>query len=157
MRVRATLAGIALGSAAALTSLHASSDPGQPTVIRPDELAWLSPPQIPDLSVAFMVGAEREPGSYALRVRLRGGGRIPPHTHPDARNTVVLSGTLRVGFGETFDPARTVAVQPGEVYVAAAGVPHYLWAKDGDVEYQENGQGPTGSQFLGGPPPPPAR
>lgn len=34
------------------------------------------------------------------------------------------------------------------VYVAPAGVPHHLWAKDGAVTYQEGGAGPTGNAFL---------
>jgi hypothetical protein len=29
------------------------------------------------------------------------------------------------------------------VYVAPQGVPHYVYAKDGDVVYQEAGVGPT--------------
>ncbi|MBP7149731.1 MAG: cupin domain-containing protein, partial [Acidobacteria bacterium] len=66
---------------------------------------------------------------------------------PDERNTTVISGTVYVGFGESFDETKIVAVPAGAVYVAPAGVPHYLWAKDGDVVYQEAGVGPTGTSF----------
>jgi quercetin dioxygenase-like cupin family protein len=78
-----------------------------------------------------------------FRVRLAQGGKIPVHTHPDTRNSTVLSGTLYVGFGDTADETRVVAVPTGAVYVAPANVPHYLWARDGDVVYQEGGVGPT--------------
>lgn len=74
---------------------------------------------------------------------LQQGGKIPVHTHPDTRYSTVLSGTLYVGFGETFDESTLVVVPTGAVYVAPAGVKHYLYAKDGDVEYQEGGVGPT--------------
>ena len=48
----------------------------------------------------------------------------------------MLSGTLYVGFGEQFDESTLVAVPAGAVYVAPAGVPHFLMAKDGEVIYQ---------------------
>ena len=91
----------------------------------------------------LVIGAEKDSGSYLLRVRLARGAWIPPHTHPDERSSTVLSGTLYVGFGEVADEARLVAIPAGGVYVAPANMPHYLWAKDGDVIYQESGIGPT--------------
>lgn len=100
------------------------------------------------VAALWVVGAERRPGPYLLRVKLAAGGRIPPHTHPDACNATVLAGTLHVGFGATFDAARLVAIPGGAVYVAPANVPHYGWAKDGDVLYQEAGVGPTGTAFV---------
>jgi hypothetical protein len=33
--------------------------------------------------------------------------------------------------------------------VAPAGVPHYIWAKDGEALYQEAGMGPTGVTLIG--------
>jgi len=60
----------------------------------------------------------------------------------------VLSGTLYVGFGETFDETKVVAIPSGAVYVAPAEVPHYIWAKEGEVWYQEMGMGPIGTVFI---------
>lgn len=97
-----------------------------------------------------MVGAEQAPGLYALRVRLDAGARIPPHTHPDIRYSTVLKGTLYVGFGGAVDESAMVAVPAGAVYVAPADQPHYLWARDGAVEYQESGVGPTGTIVVAG-------
>lgn len=119
-----------------------------PAPILPERLTWVSPPTLPALRSAWLVGSESQPGLYLLRVKLAAGGRIPPHTHPDDRWTTVLSGTLWVSFGPTFEENRVVAIPVGAVYVAPAGVPHFVWAKVGDVEYQEMGQGPTGTVFL---------
>ena len=77
------------------------------------------------------------------------GGKIPPHTHPDKRYSTVLKGNLYVGFGSEADEAKVFVVPEGGVYVAPAKVPHYLWAKDGDVVYQEAGTGPTATVFTG--------
>ncbi len=119
-----------------------------PTVIRPDTLHWVSPPNHPALQSAWILGTETQPGLYVLRVKLAAGGKIPPHTHPDERVTTVLSGTLSVGFGQTFDENAMITIPTGAVYVAPAQTPHYVWAKDGAVSYQEIGIGPTGTAFI---------
>ncbi len=120
----------------------------QPEPIRPEARAWFSPPLQPGLRAAWLLGSEKEAGPYVLRVQLAPGARIPPHSHPDTRHSTVLRGTLYVGFGDTVDEARWVAVPAGALYVAPAGVPHWLWAKDGEVEYQEAGSGPTATRPL---------
>jgi quercetin dioxygenase-like cupin family protein len=118
-----------------------------PRVVLPDRLTFTTPPPIPDLRSAFVLGAENDPGLYAIRVRLKAGGRVPVHTHPDTRYSTILSGTLYVGFGTAADDTRMTAVPAGAVYVAPANVPHFLWAKDGEVVYQEAGMGPTGTRM----------
>jgi quercetin dioxygenase-like cupin family protein len=131
----------------ALTTTGA--EPPAVQVVRPEALAFTSPPAIPDLRSAWVLGREDESGTYAIRVVLKAGGRVPVHTHPDTRYSTVLSGTLYVGFGEVARDAAMVAVPAGAVYVAPANVPHYLWARDGEVVYQEAGQGPTGTRIAG--------
>ena len=85
---------------------------------------------------------------YCVRVKLAAGGRIPPHTHPDGRNSTVLQGVLYVGFGRTFDESKVVAIPTGAICVIPADVPHHVWAKDGDVVYQEAGVGITRTIFI---------
>lgn len=126
----------------------AHAQAGAPAPILPDSLRWVSNPNLSGVQVAWVLGTATGPGLYAFRVRLAPGSRIPPHTHPDERNTTVLAGTLYVGFGEVFDESKTVAVPAGSIYVAPANVPHYVWAKDGDAMYQESGIGPTGTTII---------
>lgn len=109
----------------------------------PQDLVWFSPPGNASLQGAWVLGAEDKPGPYLLRVKLAPGARIAPHTHPDERNSTVLSGTLYVGFGAVFDETKVVAIPAGGVYVAPANVPHYVWATDAEAIYQEAGVGPT--------------
>jgi hypothetical protein len=47
-----------------------------------------------------------------------------------------------------FDAALLVAIPTGAVYVAPAGVPHFLEARNGAVVYQEAGVGPTGTGWV---------
>jgi quercetin dioxygenase-like cupin family protein len=118
-----------------------------PTPVLADDLKWAGPPDLPALKAAWMLGGEKDAGPYVLRVRLAEGGRVGVHTHPEDRVTSVLSGTLYVGFGTVFDETRVQAVPAGAIYLAPADQAHYVWARDGDVEYQENGFGPTATDF----------
>jgi quercetin dioxygenase-like cupin family protein len=126
----------------------ATGQSSAPVPILPDSIPWVSPPNMSGLQAAWVLGAEQKPGAYILRVKLAKGTKIPPHTHPDERNTTVLKGTIYVGFGKTFDEAKVVAIPAGAVYVAPANVPHYVWARDGDAIYQEAGVGPTDTVLL---------
>src|SRR5262249_56254200 len=113
--------------------------------VLPDSIRWVSPPNLSGVQAAWVLGAEQKPRPYILRVKLASGARIPPHTHPDERNSTVLTGTIYVGFGETFDEAKVVAIPAGGVYITPVNVPHYVWAKDGDAIYHEAAASPTGT------------
>lgn len=166
-------AALALAAAFACTTAHAERDPDAPDetppeaaatdeivtpvapeppgptvqAISPAQATWVEPPNLAGLRAAWLVGNETDPGPYALRLRLAQGGRIGVHVHPDDRLTTVLSGTLYVGFGTIFDETRVHPIPAGAVYVAPADQPHYVWARDGDVEYQESGFAPTATNF----------
>lgn len=127
----------------ACLSLPAAAQLRSPQPLLPEAQVWFSPPGNPAARATWMLGSESASGPYLLRVVLAAGARLPPHTHPDTRSSTVLAGTLLVGFGERFDAEVMVAVPAGGVYVAPAGVPHFLWARDGEVIYQEAGAGPT--------------
>ena len=137
-----------LAAGCALVIGSAFAQDSSPTAILPSTVRWTPLPAVPGLESAWFVGAPDRPGIYAQRVKLPSGARIPPHTHPDDRFSVVLSGSIHVGFGELFDERKVVVIPTGGVYVAPAGVPHYVWAKDGDAVYQESGFGPTATEFV---------
>ena len=131
-----------------LGSTSAIAQDRPPAPLLPDHIQFVSPPGLPGVQVAQILGDLSRSVPYLVRVKLGPGTRIPPHTHPDERSSTVLKGTLYVGFGETFAESQIVAVPTGGIYVALVGVPHYLWAKDGEVIYQEAGTGPTGVTFI---------
>lgn len=122
-----------------------------PESIVTDELNWVSPDTLAGLEFSWIAGSETVTGLYVLRVRLAPDTRIPPHSHPDQRLSTVLSGKLYVGFGEEFDENHLTAIESGNAYISPANTPHYIWAKEGAVEYQETGVGPTATHFVKGP------
>ncbi len=117
-----------------------------PVPIELEQTQWVSVPNLSGLQVAWAIGSEEGAGLYVLRVKLEADARIPVHTHPDERISTVLSGTLYVGFGDQFDEKSLVKIVEGACYVAPAGVAHFVWAKDGEVVYQEMGSGPTATK-----------
>ena len=119
-----------------------------PQLILPESLRWIDAPSGLPLQAAWVLGAEHKPEPYLVRVKLAAGGVIPPHTHPDTRQTTVLSGTLYVGFGTRFDATRLVALLAGAVYVAPAGLAHFIAAQQQTVMYQETGIGPTATLII---------
>lgn len=134
---------------AALATTVLAQDAAAPDPILPQELQWQASPALPGAESVWVVGAADRQGIYAQRVKLAQGAMIVPHVHSDERFSVVLAGTIYVGFGDKFDESRVVAVPTGGVYIAPAGVPHFVWAKDGAAEYQESGVGPTTTTFTG--------
>lgn len=118
----------------------------KPEPILPGSLKWAGAAGA--AQNVMVVGAADKAGLYQQRVRMPPGSKIQPHTHPDERISVVLEGTIYVGFGEKFDESNVVAIPTGAVYVAPAGTPHYVWAKDGAAIYQEGGMGPTATKFT---------
>ena len=105
-------------------------------------------PVLPGISSTFIVGAFDKAGLYAAPGRMARGSKFPPHSHPDVRLTIVTSGTMFLGEGETFDEAKLVAYPVGTVAITPAGTPHYMMARDGDVTVLEIGAGPSGATFV---------
>ena len=95
-----------------------------------------------------LIGDPRAEGLYVTRTFIPKGGKVIPHTHSDSRTVVVLSGTYYYGIGEVFDESRMVALPPGSFLTEPAGVPHFTWAKDGDVIVQTTAIGPSGTQII---------
>ncbi len=132
---------------ACVTFTGLAQAPAAPTPILPQDLKWQASPTLPGAESVWVIGAADRQGIYAQRVKLAEGAMISPHVHSDERFSVVLAGTIYVGFGEQFAETQVVAIPAGGVYIAPAGVAHYVWAKVGAAEYQESGIGPTGTTF----------
>lgn len=135
--------------AATLLTACATPQTGHPT----DHAHWLSGSDYTpvgnatNMDAAFLIGSPAQPGLYTIRVHLKDDGLMPPHSHPDDRMIIVLSGTLHYGFGTTADPSATTAYPTGATFLAKANDPHYAIGR-GDVIYQESGMAPTGTKWV---------
>lgn len=117
--------------------------------IKPDQIKWSQHPALPKGNMrAVVYGDPTKPGPYVNRLRQPQGTKIMPHTHPDDRIYTVLSGTLWLGMGDTWDETKLVAYPQGTVIYMPAKLSHFQSAKSGEYEIQINGAGPTDLTFI---------
>lgn len=140
----------ALSAALAVLLPAASSvaqEPAPAIDLLPADVAWRASP-VPGVQTAVLSGNLLQPGLYLLRVKIAKDARLMPHTHPDVRYTTVLSGEMRLGFGDTFEESRMKSYPAGAIIAIPANAPHYVSAPDGEVIVQDTGMGPTASTPL---------
>ncbi|TCI07476.1 cupin domain-containing protein [Dyella soli] len=102
----------------------------------------------PGAQLAVLVGNPKSPGPYVVRVKVPGGVKLMPHTHPEDRIYTVISGVFYIGLGKTFDASKLVAYGPGSVIVLPANTPHFHWARSGEYVTQVSGNGPLGIEYV---------
>jgi len=127
--------------------------PTQPAAEIPS-LFWLPEDiQFPEMPAGasrtiMLVGDPKTEGLYVTRTLIPQGAQTIPHFHPDSRTVTVLSGVCYYGRGEVFDENRTIPFPPGSFFTEPAGIPHFIWAKDGDVILQTAAIGPSGTHIV---------
>jgi quercetin dioxygenase-like cupin family protein len=116
----------------------------------PDEIPWGPPPPFlqPGAQLAVIEGNPMgATGDYTVRVKMPAGYQIAPHWHPKQENVTVLSGTLKVGMGDTMDESKMQSFAAGSF----AGVPprmhHYAMA-DGETTIQIHGMAPLKVNYV---------
>lgn len=112
-------------------------------------IAWGDPP--PGLpagaKVAVVSGDPAQAGPFIIRVTMPSGYKVPPHWHPAAENITVLSGTLAVGMGDTWDDAQLQNLATGSFVTMPADMRHYALARATTV-IQLHGQGPFAISYV---------
>lgn len=104
----------------------------------------------PHAELAKVVGDPSLPGPYVVRVKVAGGVKLLPHTHPEDRVYTVISGVFYIGFGSVFDASRLQAYGPGSIVVLPGNTPHFHWAMSGEYVSQVSGVGPLGIEYVDG-------
>jgi quercetin dioxygenase-like cupin family protein len=114
-----------------------------------ENVQWQAFPAFPpEARLAVLVGDPAKPGPYVVRVKLPGGVKLMPHTHPEDRIYTVISGVFYIGLGTAFDANKLKAYAPGSVVVLPANTPHFHWAKSGEYMTQVAGVGPLGIKYV---------
>jgi quercetin dioxygenase-like cupin family protein len=118
-------------------------------MLAPQEIKWSpGPASIPPGSeVAVLFGDPSKEGLFAIRLKLPKGYRIAPHTHPKPEVVTVISGTFRLGMGDSFDQSKTKALPAGSFVALAPGMVHYA-STDEDTVIQLNSTGPWSLNYV---------
>lgn len=76
--------------------------------------------------MAVLEGDPKAPGIFTIRLKVRAGAKIAPHSHPRPERVTVLSGRVLVGFGDVVDEKNTTAFTAGAFYVNPPDAHHYV-------------------------------
>ena len=135
--------------ALAVPSAHAQESG---LVVTPSEMQWKRG-DVPGLESVQIIGGQFKPGPYVAMVKFPANFTVKPHSHPEARQYTVISGTWYVGWGSTFDESKLKALPPGSFYTEPANVPHFVLTKE-PVIIQVTGTGPSATNYTAPPPAP---
>jgi anti-sigma factor ChrR (cupin superfamily) len=75
------------------------------------------------------------------------GYRIAPHWHPQRENVTVISGTFKVGMGDTFDKDKMGSFPAGSFAYLDPDMHHYAMAS-GEVIVQVHGSAPLQFNYV---------
>jgi quercetin dioxygenase-like cupin family protein len=144
MRLGLSTAAIAFLAAALVSPLSAAEK-----IMTPQDVKWSpGPASIPKGSeMAVLYGDPSKEGLFAMRLKLPQGYQIPPHTHPKPEVVTVISGTFRLGMGETADLDKAKALPAGSFFALEPGMAHYA-AADEDTVIQLNSTGPWTIDYV---------
>jgi quercetin dioxygenase-like cupin family protein len=146
----ATLLALSLAAAADHADKKGGTDAKKGDVlVTPADLKWQDgPPSLPKgAKIALVEGDPSKKGPFVMRARMPDGYRIPPHTHPKDERVTVLSGTLYLGMGGTFDKKAGKALPAGSYARTGAGMKHFGWTK-GETVIQVHGEGPWTIEYV---------
>jgi mannose-6-phosphate isomerase-like protein (cupin superfamily) len=116
----------------------------------PDQVKWgPAPPFIPaGAQLAVLEGNPMaDSGDFTIRLKMPDGYRVAPHTHPNRENVTVLSGTLKVGMGDTFDASKMMSFGAGSFAYLDPSMHHYA-AASGETVIQIHGMSPAKFNYI---------
>lgn len=93
-----------------------------------DDIKWgPAPPSLPPgAQAAVLDGDPSQPGLFAIRLKFPAGYSVAPHWHPTDEHVTVLSGSLRMGMGDTVDDASMHALKAHAYKKMPAKASHYV-------------------------------
>lgn len=116
----------------------------------PDQVKWGPAPPVVEAAAQFAV-LEGDPmaasGDFTIRLKMPAGFKIAPHWHPKRENVTVISGTFKVGMGDTFDQSKMMSFPAGSFAYLDPEMHHYAMA-DGDVIVQVHGMSPLQFNYV---------
>jgi len=140
----------ALCVAGHLVTIAAQAGAHEKNAFTPDTIQWGPPPPFV-ASGAQLAVIEGNPaastGDYTVRLKMPDGYRIAPHWHPQRENVTVISGTFKVGMGDTFDKEKMGSFPAGSFAYLDPDMHHYAMAS-GEVIVQVHGRAPLQFNYV---------
>jgi quercetin dioxygenase-like cupin family protein len=146
--MKLTRSAAALALACAALALPASAADNH-TIVAANEVKWSpGPASMPKgAEAAVLFGDPSKEGVFAMRLKMPKGYQIAPHSHPKPEVVTVISGTFRIGMGETADPAKAKALTAGGLFAFPPGMTHFA-STDEETVIQLNSVGPWALTYV---------
>src|SRR5262249_10198927 len=103
---------------------------GEHVMLAPSELTWTDLPALPGVKIAVIEGPLSEAVPIMFRLKFPANYKVPPHYHPGIEHVTIISGTLNMGIGATFDQTKTRALTPGSVAIMQPKTQHFVWTSE---------------------------
>jgi quercetin dioxygenase-like cupin family protein len=117
--------------------------------ITADQVKWVPAPASipPGAQIAVLYGDPSKEGLFAMRLKLPKGYAIAPHTHPKEEIVTIISGTFKLGMGETADASKATPLPAGSFFAFPPGMAHFA-STDEETVVQINTTGPWGLTYV---------
>ncbi len=133
-----------------VVTIGAQTASSEKHVFRPDAIPYGPAPAFV-VAGAQLAVLEGNPGAasgdYTVRLKMPDGYRIAPHWHPQRENVTVISGTFKVGMGDSFDESKMGAFPAGSFAFLDPEMHHYAMAS-GEVVVQVHGKSPLQFNYV---------
>ncbi|HLQ75902.1 MAG TPA: DUF4440 domain-containing protein [Terriglobia bacterium] len=131
---------------------NSNSGDASPTahvMVEAASIKWGPPPPSlpPGSKIAIIAGDPSKPGPFVIRAQVPAGYKVAPHWHPGDENLTILSGTVALGMGETWDESKMQSVGAGGYAALPAQMRHYFLAKTA-ATFQVHGMGPFTVNYI---------
>ena len=116
---------------------------------QPGSLKWAAaPPVLPKgAQIAVLYGDPDKAEPFVFRLKFPAGYEVAAHMHPNDYDVTLLAGTMYLGMGDKFDPARGDGLTAGSYLHLPKGTHHYEWTNE-DTVIELSGVGPVGMTYL---------
>jgi len=139
-----------LGVAGHMVTVAAHPGAHDKNAFTPETIPWGPPPPFvaPGAQLAVIEGnPAASTGDFTVRLKMPDGYRIAPHWHPQRENVTVISGTFKVGMGDTFDKDKMGSFPAGSFAYLDPDMHHYAMAS-GEVIVQIHGSAPLQLNYV---------
>lgn len=98
-------------------------------IFLPKDIQWQDGPEsLPKgAKVAVLEGDPAKEGLFTMRLKFPADYRIPPHWHPMLENVTVITGTLYLGMGDTFDTETATPLPVGSFAYMQPRIHHFAF------------------------------
>ena len=123
--------------------------PTSHVMVKPASITWGDPlPSLPPGSkIAVIAGDPSKAIPLVIRAQVPAGYKVAPHWHPGDENLTVLSGTVALGMGDTWDESKMQTLGSGGYAALPAEMRHSFLAKTAST-FQVHGMGPFALNYV---------